>query len=127
MKSLLAFVLFAAYAVAADQVVFEGTPSVRFDANGTEVKKSEISSRARCVIAKRGRSYLWASRQNRKLDRLEAGDFTYYISPEGSGYIKVLTRRSGNETYDYMEHLSTGFTTVTYWGKASEASRIGSR
>jgi hypothetical protein len=101
-------------------VVFEGRPLVRIDADPKESKTTELSSSAgtkyACRIVKKGRSFQWASRDNRKLDRVDAGDYTYYISPEGSGYVKVL-KGSGGE-YDYMEHLSAGFKTVTYWGKA---------
>ena len=38
-----------------------------------------------------GRRYVWASREDRQLNRRESGDWVYYISPEGSGYVKVFT------------------------------------
>jgi hypothetical protein len=47
-----------------------------------------------------------------------SGDWTYYVSPEGSGYVKVLTG-SASQPYDYMEHLTSELKTVTYWGKRS--------
>jgi hypothetical protein len=101
---------------------FTGTPLVRVDADATEVKRTELSELAgekyACRIVRKGRKYVWASRGDRELMRSNAGDWTYYISPEGSGYVKVLTGAAGKE-YDYVEHVTGEFRTVTYWGKRS--------
>jgi hypothetical protein len=99
---------------------FTGTPLVRVDADSNETKRTELSDAAgekyECRVVRRGRKYAWASRGNRELIRADAGDWTYYVSPEGSGYVKVLT---GNVSlpYDYMEHVTDELKTVTYWGK----------
>ena len=108
----------AVFAVAADEVVFEGQPQVRIDSDGHETKKAEFSKEAVCRVEKHGRHYVWASRDNRRLDRVDAGDFVYYISLEGSGYVKVRQKPGPSGSFDYLEQLSTGLTTVTYWGKA---------
>ena len=117
--------LAAAGAPAADDVVFEGHPLVRVDADGKEAKLMELSSGAgekfACRIVRAGRHYVWANRDNRRLDRVESGDVTYYVSPEGSGYVKVLEiREQGTQDFDYLEHVSAGFKTVTYWGRKSK-------
>ena len=103
------------------QLAFTGTPMLRLDADPAENKRTELSEAAgekyECRVSRKGRSYVWASRGNRELTRADAGDWTYYISPEGSGYVKVFNGSSAPGGYDYMEHLSAGMKTVTYWGK----------
>jgi hypothetical protein len=91
---------------------------VRIDSDGREAKKQPILKPAACKIIRRGRHFEWATRENRRLDRVDSGDYVYYISPEGSGYVKVRKQPQSGAAYDYMEHLTSGFTTVTYWGKA---------
>lgn len=102
---------------------FSGTPLVRIESDAKETKRTELSeaagSQGQCRIVKRGRKYLWASRGNRELIRSDAGDYVYYVSPEGSGYVKVFTGNT-SDGYDYMEHLTTELKTVTYWGKKSD-------
>jgi hypothetical protein len=99
---------------------FTGTPLVRVDADGNETKRTELSEVAgekyACRIMRKGRRYLWTSRGNRELERTVSGDWTYYVSPEGSGYVKVLTGVEG-QPFDYLEHVTGEFKTVTYWGK----------
>lgn len=110
--------------VAADEVVFQGRALVRVDADGKDAKLTELSTDAGmkygCRIVKRGRSYAWASRDNRRLDRVEAGDFIYYVSPEGSGYVKVLGPSQRGDGFDYVEHVTAGFKTLTYWGRTAD-------
>ena|SRR5688572_2762365 len=101
---------------------FTGTPLVRLDADGTENKRTELSELAgekyACRITRKGRRYVWASRGDRELTRTVSGDWTYYVSPEGSGYVKVLNGVEG-QPFDYLEHVTGEFKTVTYWGKRS--------
>jgi len=99
---------------------FTGTPLLRVDADPNETKRTELSDAAgqkyECRVLRKGRKYVWASRDNRELIRANAGDWTYYISPEGTGYVKVFTG-AGSQPYDYMEHLTTELKTLTYWGR----------
>ena len=130
LRALLLIVL-AVGRLGAEDVVFEGRPLVRVDADGKDTKLTELSTSAgikyACRIIKRGHTYLWANRENRKLDRVPSGDFTYYISPEGSGYVKVLEiRQRDAEGFDYIEHVTAGFKTVTYWGRAVRESGAAS-
>ena len=111
---------------AADDTVFVGNPRVRFDADGKTTSPHELSGEGAekyaCRITKSGRKYIWASRENRELIRSEAGDFTYFISPEGTGYVKIFTGKAGGKrdgNFDYMEQLTSDLKTFTYWGKTS--------
>jgi hypothetical protein len=118
----LLFATLVAPLLEAQENEFSGTPLVRLDADPDEAKRIELSDEAgkkyECRITKKGRGYLWASRGDRKLVRSNAGDWTYYVSPEGSGYVKVLTN-AADPKYDYLEHVTGEFKTVTYWGKRS--------
>jgi hypothetical protein len=116
-------VLFAALAtplVHGQDTGFAGTPLVRVDSDEKETKRTELSDTAgekyQCRIVRKGRKYLWASRNNRELTRSDAGDWTYYVSPEGSGYVKVF-HGAAEMPFDYMEHVTGELKTVTYWGK----------
>jgi hypothetical protein len=109
-------------AFAADEAVFTGIPSVRIDADGTQSVRVELSDlgakKYECRVVGRGKKYVWASRGNRELIRSDSGDYTYFISPEGTGYIKVALTKSG--PFDYMESFTTEMKTVTYWGKRTQ-------
>jgi len=107
---------------AADEVVFGGIPSIRIDADGKDSVRVELSEQGgkkyECRIVGRGKKYFWASRANRELIRSDSGDFTYFISPEGTGYVKISLAKGGN--FDYMESFTTDLKTVTYWGKRNQ-------
>ena len=117
--------MLAAVAVgSSEELVFTGNPTVRVDADDQGTKRIELSEsggqKFACRVVKNGRRYYWASRGNRELIRSKSGDFTYFTSPEGSGYIKVFSgRREGGPdlAFDYLEHVSSEFKTITYWGK----------
>lgn len=117
-----AFLLCAAStsALFAQNEGFSGKPLVRVDSDGNETKRTELSDEAgmkyQCRVVRKGKRYTWASRGGRELLQSTAGDWIYYISPEGSGYIKVY-RGGGEVPFDYIEHLSSETKTVTYWGK----------
>ena len=114
--------LCAALAFGAEEVIFSGTPSVRIDADGGQSVRVELSDlgakKYECRIIAKGKKYLWASRGSRELIRSDSGDYTYFVSPEGTGYIKVALVKTGG-TFDYMESFTTELKTVTYWGKRS--------
>jgi hypothetical protein len=120
-RRLFLFTAAAGAAARAQDTGFTGTPLVRLDADAGEAKRTELSDAAgqryECRITRKGRGYVWASRGNRELVRADAGDWTYYVSPEGSGYVKVFKSGSAPGDYDYLEHLSTELKTITYWGK----------
>lgn len=112
---------------AQDQVVFTGTPQVRFDSDGTTTKEHDLSqegaSKYICRITSKGKRFYWASRGNRELIRTDSGDYTYYVSPEGTGYVKIYTGKTNPNVkmpYTYLEHFSSEMKVYTYWGKAGQ-------
>lgn len=113
----------AILAFAADEVIFAGTPSVRIDADGGQSVRVELSAlgakKYECRIIAKGKKFFWASRGNRELIRSDSGDYTYFISPEGTGYVKVALTKSAS--FDYMESLTAELKTVTYWGKRTQS------
>ena len=113
----------ATLAFGAEEVIFSGTPSVRIDADGGQSIRVELSDlgakKYECRIVAKGRKFFWASRGNRELIRSDSGDYTYFISAEGTGYIKVALVKTGG-AFDYMESFTTELKTVTYWGKRSK-------
>jgi hypothetical protein len=104
---------------AADEVVFQGVPQVRFDVDGQNSVRVDLSDQGAqkyaCRIVARKKKYFWASRGERELIRSDAGDYTYFLSPEGTGMVKIALRSGG--TYEYMEMFTSELKTVTYWGK----------
>jgi hypothetical protein len=104
---------------AEEELVFSGLPSVRFDVDGKEAVRVDLSEQGShkyvCRITGKGKRFFWASRGSRELIRYDAGGFTYYVSPEGSGFIKVAAVKGTD--YDYMESFTAEMKTITYWGK----------
>lgn len=122
MRALLCLILFAGLALPQNDI-FVGTPQVRVVADGAKAERTDISKGADpCRIARKGRGYVWASRGNRALNKSEAGDWVYFVSPEGSGYVKVYTG-AASVPYEYVEHVTDGYRTFTYWGKRIAYSR----
>src|SRR5207302_638389 len=117
MKTLLAVLLLTISAFAADEVVFTGIPSVRIDSDGKDSVRVELSDQGAkkyaCRIVARKKKFFWASRGDREVIRSDSGDYTYFISPEGTGFVKVALTKGG--PFDYMEQLTTGLKTVTFW------------
>ena len=109
----------------ADTVVLSGIPTVRVTSSSESTSSKDLSDAERqeygVVIVKRGDEYFWASRENKRLAHSASGAFHYFVSPEGSGYIKVgdpkllMEDKTG---FRYMEHVHLLFTTITYWGTA---------
>ena len=123
MAALLLLLLFVAPLTFAQELVFTGVPSVRIDADGKQSIKVDLSEQGAekytCRITKKGKRYYWASRGDRELIRSDAGDFVYFISMAGTGYVKVHSGTTP-QPFDYMEHLTSGFTNITYWGSSKE-------
>ena len=108
----------------ADEVIFRGRPSVRvFTTAERDIRETlddESASKNECVIATRGKQYVWVSRQGAPLTRVDAGEFSYFIHRGGEGYVKVFngSREAAKAPTDYIEHINRGFDTVTYFGRA---------
>lgn len=124
MKLIATLLLASAIAMAQD-VVFRGTPSVRVlsttERDIRETLEGEAARKAECVIVQKGKKYYWRSRGDAPLNRVDMPLFTYFVHPDGLGYVKVLTgsRKETNAPADYIEGFTEGFDVVTYWGRVS--------
>ena len=107
-----------------ETVVFTGIPTVRVDVAGLDPDARKLTpddgKKYQCRVVARKKKYYWASRGDKELIRSDSGDFTYFISPEGTGYIKIYKGEPGghapNSLFGYFEQLSSGLKTVTYFG-----------
>lgn len=71
-----------------------------------------------CRIVRDNGRYIWASRENKELERLTSGVFTIFGAKDGSGLIKIVENRAvALDAFDYFEQLSLGMRTITYWGE----------
>ncbi len=113
--------MFGEFSFAQDQiVVLNGLPMVQNRATFESSTNAELSdsqsNEYRLLIIKQDDNYYWASRNNKQLILRVSGAFQIFIEPSGAGYIKIM---SSDEGVLYMEHMSLGLQTVTYWGMAS--------
>lgn len=116
-------------AAAQARTEFKGLPSVRIIEGGTgalpETLTREKAVNLECVISKIGENYYWASRENKRLVRVEGPAFITFVAVEGQGYVKII--KSGmkeaaallgeaEQKFDYVEHILTGLQSITYYG-----------
>ncbi len=122
MKQRFVFVLlflsfFSVRPAAAKMLILSGAPDIQTKSTVEESVRIEMDSvkkkNHRVIIIKDGDEFYWESREKRKLIRSIQGPFTLFIDPTGGGYIKVT---SSEGKMIYMEHLSQGLNTFTYWG-----------
>lgn len=103
----------------AKTMVLHGRPSVQSRdsmEDSVHVSLDEIQkTKHRVIISKEGEEYIWETRDRKKLVHTTEGAFDLFTDPKGGGYIKI-TRSDGK--FYYMEHLSLGLNTFTYWGVA---------
>lgn len=126
-------------------IVFQGRPSVKIAEGGLGRAPETLSERNadyfECVISKVGDDYFWASRENARLQRVDAGAFTTFTALDGSGYVRVTKKEKKaaaslvgktEARFDYVEHLLVGLRSFTYYGRErqpfpAEKSRPGGR
>ncbi len=107
----------------ASTVVINGLPAkkVMSDIDGTESvilsEKERLSYRL--LITKKGKKYVWASRENKELIFSQNGAFYDFIEMNGRGYIRVSI---ADGKCLYMEHLTLGFKNITYWGAGEDCA-----
>jgi len=100
-------------------VVLKGTPIIQ---NKSSVEESgnfplteSQQAESRLIITKKGQKYYWTTRQDRELTKHESGMYTIFLETKGAGYVKAMKTA---DKVIYMEHLSIGLETITYWGTA---------
>jgi hypothetical protein len=101
----------------AKTLILSGIPDIQTRSTPEESVRIEMDSvkkkNHRVLIIKEGDEYIWESRERRKLIRSTQGPLTLFIDPTGGGYIKVAPSEG---KIIYMEHISQGLNTFTYWG-----------
>ena len=114
---LLVLSFFSARPATAKTLALSGVPDIQIKSSVEESVRIEMDSvkktNHRVVVIKDGDQYYWETRDHRKLTRSVQGRFTLFIDPTGGGYIKVFPSEG---KMIYMEHISQGLETFTYWG-----------
>ena len=116
-------------AIADDESVFYGVPSVRIDSSSDYTSRRVLSESERdknaVHIVKVDDSYVWVTREGRALVHSRSGAYDKFIDPRGGGYVKIFNPESlpgstheGQTMFWYMEHVHLGLSTITYWGKS---------
>lgn len=114
------------------ETVFKGIPSIKISEGGTdrtpESLKRDSAIPLSCVISKIGNDYFWASRENVKMTKFEgSGAFTTFVAGNGAGYVRIIKPEQKTsaslmseteKTFDYVEHITIGLRSVTYFGKS---------
>ena len=133
-KFLLTIVIFLCSSICNAQVLsFVGIPAVRISEGGVErfAEKLEQSKSMElvCVIKEIDGKFIWASRENKPLVKIDnGGAFLIFLAVDGSGYIRQIKPNFKNaaslmssteKSFDYIEHLLLGLRTVTYYGMAN--------
>jgi hypothetical protein len=119
------------------EIIFTGIPLIKIlNENGKEGSPERLpkdrASEYKCSIAKRGDKYFWQSRENVELSRNQSGIYTTFVAKNGSGYIRIIDSKmkkvlfeKEEQPYDYMEHLITGLSTITYYGTMTYVASSG--
>jgi hypothetical protein len=115
------------------ETVYRGRPTVKITVAATEQRSEKVESKdapnLTCVISKIGENFYWASRENRPLTPSRSGAFLVFVAEGGTGYIKIIipdmkeAAALMGETeakYDYVEHITFGLGSVTYYGKPQQ-------
>ncbi|MDO8445170.1 MAG: hypothetical protein Q7T53_03540 [Deltaproteobacteria bacterium] len=137
-------VFFVSNSLAQSQTVFSGMPTVKINEGGIERFPEQLSQKTatgiRCVISKIGDKYYWATRENKEMFRRVSGAFIVYFAADGAGYVKIISPErkqlfleelkknpklkeipglvltETEEKFDYVEHLSFGLKSISYYG-----------
>ena len=133
-KFLLTIVIFLCSSICNAQVLsFVGIPAVRISEGGVErfAEKLEQSKSMElaCVIKEIDGKFIWASRENKPLVKIDTGGaFLIFLAVDGSGYVRLIKPNFKNaaslmspteKSFDYIEHLLLGLRTITYYGVAN--------
>lgn len=96
-----------------------GTPSVKVESFLDETTRHELTEKQmrkyQLTISEVGGKFYWESRGQREMLKNVSGVYIIYVSPKGSGYVKVSTLNNF-----YIEHIHQGLNTITYWGIVQE-------
>lgn len=124
------FSLFANFCNA-QSFLFTGIPSTKVTESGIErnaekIEQSKALSVA-CVVKEIDGKFFWETRGNKALLKIDSGAFITFFAVDGSGYIRVIkpslkdaasVMSNTEKNFDYVEHLTLGLRSVTYYGKS---------
>ena len=110
---------------------FTGIPSVKVSEGGIErnaekIEQSKALSVA-CIVKEIDGKFFWETRGNKPLLKTESNAFTTFLAADGSGYIRIIKPSAKDalsvmsnieKNFDYVEHLTLGLRSVTYYGKS---------
>ena len=110
---------------------FTGIPSVKLTEAGVERTSEKIelskSKSVSCVVKEIDGKFFWETRGNKPLLKIDSGAFITFFAVDGSGYIRVIkpslkdaasAMSNTEKNFDYVEHLTIGLRSVTYYGKS---------
>lgn len=125
----LAVVLLASPALHAETtLVFAGKPLVSAQDAGIDRSSAKLppekAKEFEVLITRDGEDFFWASRENKPLLRLDSQNFVTFVAIDGAGYIRIakshavamLKKQISGYPFTYVEHLTAGLTTYTYFG-----------
>ena len=113
------------------KTIFIGLPQTGMAFNGLEDGKlirlsPERANKLDCVIIKKGDKYFWTSRDNYELEKVVGGAYITFKRLNRPDYVRIVDPNMKKGTaivdeaaskYDYVEHIVTHMTTVTYYGQ----------
>jgi hypothetical protein len=115
------------------ELVFEGRPTIRVDANEDEATRAKLSKldqeKSKITIVWRDGKYFWATRDARELvlKSSRQGPTFLFVEPNGAGYVKIFdthvfpdSMRKAGPRYLFMEHVHALLGTITYWGSCED-------
>jgi hypothetical protein len=116
----------------AQSFLFIGIPSIKVTEGGIErnaekIEQSKASSVA-CVVKEIDGKFFWETRGNKPLLKTESNAFITFLAVDGSGYVRLIKPSlkeaasaisNTEKNFDYVEHLTLGLRSVTYYGKAN--------
>jgi membrane carboxypeptidase/penicillin-binding protein PbpC len=113
--------LFLSITAYSQEIVFTGVPVVKNSSSHEKSTNEKLEGQDqityKLTIAKEGKEYYWYSRDRKPLKYKQSGRLHYFYDDAGASYIKIMEAEKGK--YIYIEHVSLGFSTMTYWGGGS--------
>ena len=110
---------------------FNGIPSVKVTEGGIERTAEKIeqskSFSVACIVKEMDGKYFWETRGNKQLLKIDSGAFILFLAVDGSGYVRLIkpslkevasVMSNTEKNFDYVEHLTLGLRSVTYYGKS---------
>lgn len=113
---------------AEEYVIFEGHPVIKISEAGNdrvvEKLKEQDSQQYVCRITEVNGKYYWLTREDVELIPIESGAYVTFFAVNGAGYVKIIAPGMKEvvsvdpveKEFDYIEHMTLGLKTITYYG-----------